>query len=232
MRCMTLVPIAVAGLLACAPTVSHPQAASSAASTAVPEPAIPAVLSAFDRFEVVAIPEGHGMKDIDDFILALIRDPRFPDQVNDIAVECGNSLYQSVLDQYIAGIDVPFTEVRKVWRNTTKSFMCSQSAFFEQFFPLVRAINQRLPPGKRLRVLAGDPPIDWDQVKTANDAGRYFQRDETIASVMKREVLAKHRKALMLFGTSRHLRYEPFRVVAQSLARADPRHLARRVVAE
>jgi hypothetical protein len=201
MRCPTLVPFAVACLMACAPTVSHPHAAKSSASNAVPEPAIPAVLSAFDSYEVVAIPEGHGMKDIDDFILALIRDPRFPDKVNDIAVECGNSLYQPVLDRYIAGMDVPFTEVRKVWRNTTQSMMCSQSAFFEQFFPLVRAINQRLPQNNRLRVLAGDPPIDWDQVKTANDAGRYFKRDETIASVMEKEVLARHRKALMLFGT-------------------------------
>src|ERR1051325_8055230 len=201
MRCPTLVPLAVACLMACAPTVSRPHAAKSTASNAVPGPAIPAVLSAFDSYEVVAIPEGHGMKDIDDFILALIRDPRFPDKVNDIAVECGNSLYQPVLDRYIAGMDVPFTEVRKVWRNTTQSTMCSQSAFFEQFFPLVRAINQRLPQNKRLRVLAGDPPIDWDQVKTANDAGRYFKRDDTIASVMEKEVLARHRKALMLFGT-------------------------------
>src|SRR5689334_11692017 len=186
MRCPILVPFAAACLMACAPTASHVHAAN--ASNAVPEPAIPAVLSAFDSYEVVAIPEGHGMKDIDDFILALIRDPRFPDKVNDIAVECGNSLYQPVLDRYIAGMDVPFTEVRKVWRNTTQSMMCSQSAFFEQFFPLVRAINQRLPQNKRLRVLAGDPPIDWDQVKTANDAGRYFKRDDTIASVMEKEV--------------------------------------------
>jgi hypothetical protein len=201
MRCPTFVLFAVVCSMACAPTASRPRAATSIASHAVPQPAIPAVLSAFDRYEVVAMPVGHGRKDIDDFILALIRDPRFPDKVNDIAVECGNSLYQPVLDRYIAGMDVPFTEVRKVWRNTTQSMMCSRSAFFEQFFPLVRAINQRLPHNKRLRVLAGDPPIDWDQVKTADDAGRYFKRDETIASVMEKEVLARHRKALMLFGT-------------------------------
>jgi len=200
MRCPTLVPFAVACLMACAPTVSHPHAAKSTASDAVHEPAIPAVLSAFDSYEVVAINAGHGMKDVDDFILALIRDPRFPDKVNDIAVECGNSLYQPVLDRYIAGMDVPLTEVRKVWRNTTQ-MMCSYSAFYEQFFPLVRAINQRLPQNKRLRVLAGDPPIDWDQVKTHDDAWRYFKRDETIASVMVKEVLARHREALMLFGT-------------------------------
>jgi hypothetical protein len=200
MRCLTLVLFAIACLMACAQTVSQRHAAKSTASNAVPEPAIPAVLSAFDSYEVVAINAGHGRKDIDDFILALIRDPRFPDKVNDIAVECGNSLYQPVLDRYIAGMDVPFTEVRKVWRNTTQ-MMCSYSGFFEQFFPLVRAINQRLPPNKRLRVLAGDPPIDWDQVKTRDDVGRYFNRDETIASVMEKEVLARHRKALMLFGT-------------------------------
>jgi hypothetical protein len=63
-----------------------------------PEPAIPAILAAFDRYEVVAIPEAHGMKDLDDFILSLIRDPAFPVKVNDIEVECGNSLYQPVLD--------------------------------------------------------------------------------------------------------------------------------------
>jgi hypothetical protein len=218
MRSPTLVPFALACVMACAQTVNHPDAANSTASksttsNAVPEPAIPAVLSAFDSYEVVAINAGHGMKDIDDFILALIRDPRFPDKVNDIAVECGNSLYQPVLDRYIAGMDVPFTEVRKVWRNTTQ-MMCSYSAFYEQFFPLVRAINQRLPPIKRLRVLAGDPPIDWDQVKTRDDAWRYFKRDETIASVMEKEVLARHRKALMLFGTFHLAHGQPINAVS------------------
>ena len=125
----------------------------------------------------------------------------FSEKVNDIEVECGNSLYQPILDRYIAGEDVAFTEVRKVWRNTTQS-MCGTSGFYEQFFPLVRAINQKLPPGRRLRVLAGDPPIDWDQVKNFQDILRFgVNRDANAASVMEKEVLAKHRKALMLYGT-------------------------------
>ncbi len=173
----------------------------------IPQPATAAIFAAFDRYEVVAMPEAHGMKDVDDFILALIRDPRFPEKVNDIAVECGNSLYQSVLDRYTAGEDVPFTEVRKVWRNTTQP-MCGYSGFFEQLFPLVRAINQRLPTGKGLRVLAGDPPRDWDKIKTSEEAANSADRDATIASVMEKEVLSKHRKALMLFGTF-HLMHGP-----------------------
>jgi hypothetical protein len=188
--------------MALLPAISRAQTQQPAKPTGsepTPEPAVQAILAAFEKYEVVGMPEAHGLKDVDDFIFSLIRNPAFAEKVNDVAVECGNSLYQPVLDRYIAGEDVPFTEVRKVWRNTTQP-MCGASGFFEQLFPLVRAINQKLPPGKRLRVLAGDPPIDWDQVKNYNERLK-FDRDAVIASVMEKEVLSKHRKALMLFGT-------------------------------
>jgi hypothetical protein len=159
------------------------------------------------------MPEAHDQKDLDDFILSLIRTPGFADKVNDIEVECGNSLYQAILDGYIAGEDVPFTEARKAWRNTTQP-MCGMSGFFEQFFPLVRAINQKLPPAHRLRVLAGDPPIDWQQVKSAADVRKFGSRNPTIASVMEKEVLAKHHKALMLFGTFHLFHTSPGSAVA------------------
>lgn len=94
----------------------------------------------------------------------------------------------------------PFTEVRQVWRNTTQE-MCGRSGFFEEFFPLMRAINQKLPLGKRLRVVAGDPPIDWNQIKNYNDREKFVAiREDSIVSVMEKEVLSKHRKALILFG--------------------------------
>jgi hypothetical protein len=180
------------------------QVAKPVGAEPTPESAVSAILAAFDKYEIVGMPEAHDLKDIDDFIFSLIRNPMFPQKVNDIEVECGNSLYQPILDRYIAGEDVPFTEVRKVWRNTTQD-MCGDSQFFGQFFPLVRAINSKLPPERRLRVLAGDPPIDWDQVKTPEDAGKFFgknsSRDASIASVLEKETLSKHRKALMLFGT-------------------------------
>src|SRR5205814_2199623 len=83
----------------------------------------------------------------------------------------GNSLYQPVLDRYIAGEDVPLEEARKVWRNTT-GLMCGTSAFFAQFFPLVRRINQSQPPDKRLRVVAGDTPIDWEAVRAPSTEAR------------------------------------------------------------
>src|SRR5690349_22164671 len=75
------------------PTINWAQAQQQMKPTGsepVPEPAIPAILAAFDRYEVVAMPEAHGMKDVDDFIFSLIRNAEFPNKVNDIAVECGN----------------------------------------------------------------------------------------------------------------------------------------------
>lgn len=169
----------------------------------VAEPAIPAILAAFDRYELVGMPAGHGLKDLDDLILTLIRNPAFWNKVNDIEIECGNSLYQDVLDRYTSGADVPFRDVQKVWRNTTQP-PCGLSGFYEQIVPLVRAINQKLPRGKALRVLGGDPPFDWDLIKTAEDLHKAVlavRRDTSIASVVEKEVLAKHRKALMLMGT-------------------------------
>lgn len=74
----------------------------------------PAILAAFDRYEVIA---GAGPNDV---YLNLIRNPEFAMRVDDIAVECGKSRYQPSLDRYTAGGDVALAQVRKVWRDTTQ----------------------------------------------------------------------------------------------------------------
>jgi hypothetical protein len=175
--------------------VQHPD---SKGNDPEPKDATNAILAAFDKYEVVGMDAAHGNKDLDDFILHLVRNPAFPAKVNDIVVECGNSLYQPILDKYIAGDDVPLSEARQVWRNTTQ-LMCSVSGFYEELFPLIRRINQTLLPERKLRVLAGDPPLDWSKVKDKSEV--MLDRDASAASVMQKEVLSKHRKALMLFGT-------------------------------
>jgi hypothetical protein len=164
----------------------------------VPQDATKAILATFDKYEVVGIHAAHGGKDLDDYILSLLQAPEFPNKVNDVVVECGNSWYQPVLDRYVAGEDVSAEEMQLVWRDTTE-LMCSLSGFYEHLFPLVRNINRKLPAERRLRVLAADPPVDWSTVTSGRDVPT-SERDVTITTVMKDEVLAKHRKALMLFG--------------------------------
>jgi hypothetical protein len=189
-------------LITTSPTVNWaqtPPQPGPAGSEPTPLAAVPAILAAFDKYEVVALPQGHGVQDLDNLIFNLIRTPEFSEKVNDIEVEFGNSLYQPMLDRYIAGEDVPFTDLQKIWRKMGQP-ASGASAFVEQFFPLVRALNQKLPKERRLRVLAGDSPVNWDQIKSMDDVIRLVHRDASIASVMEREVLSKHHKALMLFG--------------------------------
>src|SRR5262249_17223506 len=158
--------------------------ASSQGKSPKPQDATQAILAAFDKYEVVGMEAAHGFKDLDDFILSLIGDPAFPDKVNDVVVECGNCLYQHTLDRYIAGDEVPLAEVQRVWRNTT-GLMCSVSSFYEQLFPLVRQINQKLPAQKRLRVVAADPPIDWGKVRNRADyVAIAKRRNSNITSVI------------------------------------------------
>ena len=195
-------PVCFVALLSILAVLSASGQARSDGAEPVAEPAVTAVLAAFDKYEVVGMPAAHGLKDLDDLILTLIRNPGFWKKVNDIEIECGNSLYQDRLDGYTSGADVPFREVQKVWRNTTQP-PCGLSGFYEQLVPLVRAINQKTARDKALRILAGDPPFDWDQIKTAEDMHKAvlsLRRDTSIASVLEREALAKHRKALVLMG--------------------------------
>lgn len=159
-----------------------------------------AILAAFGRYEVVGgMSPDHGLKDADDLVVSLIRHPALPYTVNDIAVEGGNSLYQPLLDQYIAGGDVPLSQLQQVWQNTTQPNV-GYSLLYQELFPLVRRINARLPQARKLRVLACDPPIDWSQVHGRPDLTPFMDRDANIAAVMESEVLSKRRKALMLFG--------------------------------
>jgi len=176
-----------------------------------PQDATRAILAAFDKYEVVGMGAAHGFKELDDFILSLIRNPVFPDKVNTIVVECGNCLYQDVLDRYIAGEDVPRAKMEVVWRNTTQ-IMCSLSGFYEQLFPLVRQINQKLPLQKRLRVVAANLPIDWSKVQSQDDYSAIRNNlGSTITNVIMSEVLAKKRKALLLFGEG-HLAHKGLNV--------------------
>lgn len=163
-----------------------------------PADATRAIIAAFDTFQIVAMSAGHRVKDLDDFIYGLVRNPAFPNAVNDVVIEEAISLYQPVLDRYVAGEDLPFSDVQRAWRNAQPPGI---SAYGEQIVPLIRRINQKLPPAKRLRVLASEPGIDWNLLKTTAEAQAFLGgRDSNMAHVIAQEVLAKHRKALVLLG--------------------------------
>jgi len=169
-----------------------------------PVNAADAIFDAFDKYPVVALGMSHWQKDLSDFSLTLLRDPRFAQKVGIVVIEAGNALYQPTLDRYIAGEDVPFEQVKLVWLNTTQPGRADSTDLVRT----VREVNLKLPPSQRIRVLAGDPPVDWKKIRTPKDMLPYFgARDTNFASVVLNEVLGKHKKALLVIGSAHVFRH-------------------------
>jgi uncharacterized iron-regulated protein len=143
----------------------------------------------------------HGNEQGHTFRLALIRDPRFASTVNDIVVEFGSARYQDLMDRFVRGEDVPAALLRQVWQNTTQATAVWDRPIYEEFYRAVRAVNASLPKDRQIRILLGDPPIDWNSVRTVDDVTRAIgQRDQHAAELIQREVFAKKRRALVIYG--------------------------------
>ncbi len=192
---------------------SAPERQSGEAPETIPVDPVEAILEAFDRFPIVALGEGdHGNLQGATFRLRLIRDPRFHEKVDDIVVEFGTGRHQAVMDRYIAGHTVPLESLRRCWQETTQPVIWD-APIYAEFFAAVRAINESLPEEERLRVLLGDPPIDWSRIRSREELegwyranmiqrswGRVNARDGHAVDLIEREVLAKGRRALVIYG--------------------------------
>ncbi len=175
-----------------------------------PENAASAVVSAFETHDIVMLGELHGNKQEYAWLRALVASPEFADRVDDIVLEMGNSLYQASVDRYISGEEVPLEQVQKAWRNTV-AVVGPPSPTTALLFQAVREENMRRRGKHQLRVVCGDPYIDWDKVKTEQEIGPYASnRDQWFAQVVKDEVLSKHHRALLIMGSAHFLRVPPF----------------------
>jgi hypothetical protein len=161
-----------------------------------------AVFAAFRTHRVVGLGEVHGLQEHHDALAAVLTDPRLPEVVGAVLVEFGNALHQDTVDRFTAGAPVDSPELRRVWRDTTQSPLATWDApVYEQVYRTVRAVNRRLPAARRIRVLAGDPPLDWSRITTRDQLNPYLLRRQAhLAEVLEREVLARGRRALVCYG--------------------------------
>jgi outer membrane protein OmpA-like peptidoglycan-associated protein len=160
------------------------------------------VLRAFQKHALVGLSDGagHGQPDTLEFFRTLIRDARFPGTVQNIVVEFGNARYQSLMDRYVTGEPVARDDLRHVWEDTTQVTGIWSLPMYERMFAEVRAVNAALPAQRRIRVLLGDPPIDWSSVTSPADEDMNDWREAHFAHVIEREVTNRHQKALLVIG--------------------------------
>ena len=182
---------------------------AASATTATPSkcgmaPTIDFIFRTFQTHPLVLLGEQHRRKEFHEFLQALLQDPRFLRAIDDVVVEFGNGKYQSVIDRYVSGAAVDDGELQRVWRDTTQ-IVTWDSPVYRDFFRSVRALNAR-HPHHPVRVLLGDPPIDWSTVRTADDYGRFADRDRFFTNVVEREVLARNHRGLLISGNEHVIR--------------------------
>jgi hypothetical protein len=171
--------------------------------TPVPAPALEGVIGALRANQLVAISDPHGSATMQTFVRQLIADRRFADIVDDIVVEVGNARYQALVDDYVNGKANDESALAEAWQNTT---VANQISADVEWFRRVRQINRTRPAERRMRILLGDPPIDWASVKTREDHFKWLaQRDSFPAALIQTEVIAKERRALIVYG---HLHFQ------------------------
>jgi hypothetical protein len=162
---------------------------------------IKGILKLFETYRIVMFGEIHACRQEYDLLQKLVSAPEFADRVNDIVMEFGNGRYQDVVDRYISGENVPLEQVQGAWRDTVGA-VGPVSPIYGDFYATVRAANLKLPKDRRIRVLLGDPPVDWSSVHTREDLAFSLPfRDQFYASVVRYQVLAKRRRALLIMGS-------------------------------
>jgi len=185
-------------------TASAVSVTSQSRRPSTPVDPVVGVIDALHSHQIVALAEGvHNNEPAHTFRLALVRDPRFATAVSDIVVEFGNARFQAMMDRFISGGQVEPLELRHVWQDTTQAQPIWDVPIYEEFFRAVRAVNLALPPDRRIRVLLADPPINWQQIHSKDDlagAMRTLDRDRYPAELIQHEVVAKNRRALLIYG--------------------------------
>jgi hypothetical protein len=164
-------------------------------------PAADGIFGAFKTHPLVGLSEWHGLAQEYDFYVVLLRDPRFAKDVGNLVLEVGDAAQQAVIDRYVNGEYVAYPELRKVWSDTVGSVSTVTDTGSINIYSTIRDVNAKLPPEQRIKVWLGDPPIDWAAIKTRADFNLLLnQRDTYPAELIERELLAKDKKALVIYG--------------------------------
>ncbi len=165
-----------------------------------------AMIQLFHTHDIVMFGEVHDSEQEYEWLCKLVKTPGFADHVDDIVVEFGNPLHQKTVDRYVAGEDVPFDEVQQAWRNMVADTE-PVSPVYGWLYKAVREANLQRPGKRGLRLLMGSPPGDWSKIRNSADLAPYEdEREQWYAQVVKKEVLAKHRHALLIMGAGHFLR--------------------------
>jgi len=183
-------------VVACA---SSPAAWAESSANAVPALPVNATLAqALKNHQLLALGDIHGSEVIVRQLMDFLRDESHWRQVDDLVVEFGNARYQSLADRYVLGGEpVPLPKLRPIWRDTLY-FMAWQYAVYEDLVVQLHQWNKVRE--HKVRLVLAEPEFDWQTLTTAGWQQQVDAREVGYVQAIEREVLAKKRRGILLFG--------------------------------
>jgi hypothetical protein len=165
-----------------------------------PFPAVDGVVDALADYPVVALGESHNLAEAGNVYNELARSDLIARAADAFVVEFGNARFQGIADRYTSGRHVRPSRLKMIWQDTTQ-VGAWDAPMYRRFFAAVRAGNAGRKPARQMRVLLGDPPINWSTVSSEEDVRQYLRRREPfMAKVIERQVLAKGERAIVIAG--------------------------------
>ena len=138
------------------------------------------IYQSFQTHQVIGLGEGgHNLINAHQCIAKILMNEKIIDILDVIILEFLNAKYQNILDKFMLGENVSVSELQKLWRDSSQSpGLFGEASIYLELLKTLRQINIRLPQAKKIRVLAGDPPIDWDKIHTINDYNQQLSYGE------------------------------------------------------
>lgn len=157
----------------------------------------------FDQYNIIAIDEGpHGTLQTHSMLRGLFKNKTLCKKINYVILEFANSSHQTILNNYIKGDSVAITDLQNVWRQSTQAHSTTfQKPVFLKLLKAIRDVNRTLSCQDKILVLAGDPSINWNYIKTIND---YFsaisQRDVLPSELAIKYGIDAAKNVLLIYG--------------------------------
>jgi uncharacterized RDD family membrane protein YckC len=149
------------------------------------------IFNLFERYDVVVLSErDHAEMTQWDFIFDLVKDPRFSERVGHVFTELGQAGMQAHLDAFMEAKGLSAAEVDERVLGVVRNWSVWprwQKVNFPTYLRRLYALNQSLPPARRIHHHLTDLAVDWPHL-TARQMPEHWRaagrRDERMAQVI------------------------------------------------
>ncbi len=155
-----------------------------------------------ETVNIIAVGETHDKVEVTNFYIELVNNKKIANNIDYIVIEMGNSLYQPILDKYLAGENVPEKELYNLWRDHTNCMLNDgDNTGLIRLIKSIREIN--LSSTKKIKVLVADPPIDWNKIECLQEFYKYLAvRDQHYTKTVVEKIIEPNKKAILIMGNS------------------------------